>query len=114
MHELGVVFYIIESVEKVALSNKVKKINSVTLDLGEVSSVIPSYLTKCWRWAADKKELLKDSELIIERIEAITHCDNCNKDYKTIEYGKVCPYCNSNETWLIKGSEFNIKEIEVE
>ncbi|MBO7353381.1 MAG: hydrogenase maturation nickel metallochaperone HypA, partial [Lachnospiraceae bacterium] len=48
MHELGVVFYIVKDVKKVAEENKVEKVNSVTLQVGEVSTIIPSYLTDCW------------------------------------------------------------------
>ena len=52
MHELGVVFHVIDSLKKVAAENGVERINKVTLQLGEVSTVIPHYLTDCWRWAA--------------------------------------------------------------
>ena len=59
MHELGVVFHIIDTVKEIAASNEVERISKVTLELGEVSSVIPSYLTDCWRWAAAKEPLLE-------------------------------------------------------
>ena len=48
MHELGVVFHIMDEVEEVAAQNQVSTITRVTLQLGEVSTVIPSYLTDCW------------------------------------------------------------------
>lgn len=112
MHELGVVFNIIKSVEKVAAENGLTKVASVTLELGEVSTVIPSYLTDCWRWAADKKDLLNGSELEVNEIPAVTCCKNCGGTYPTVKYGKVCPYCESGDTWLIQGNEVNIKEIE--
>ncbi|SFE14549.1 hydrogenase nickel incorporation protein HypA/HybF [Peptostreptococcaceae bacterium pGA-8] len=114
MHELGVVFHIIRSLEKVAKENNVSKINSVTLQLGEVSTVIPSYLSSCWKWAAAKNELLKRAELIIEKIDAVTRCDSCGAEYSTVEHGKLCPECGSQETWLLQGMEFLIKEIEAE
>lgn len=112
MHELGVVFNIIRSVEKVAKENGLTEVAAVTLELGEVSTVIPSYLTDCWRWAADKKELLKGSDLLIEQIPAVTYCGGCCRTYPTVEHGKVCPHCGSGETWLVQGNEVNIKEIE--
>ena len=64
-----------------------------------------------------RKELLKnienDGNLIkIEKIKAVTYCEACQKEYPTIQYGKVCPYCNSERTYLIKGNELIIKEIE--
>lgn len=36
MHELGVVFYVIDDVEKVAKENNVQRVHSVTLEVGEV------------------------------------------------------------------------------
>ncbi|MGM9975609.1 MAG: hydrogenase/urease maturation nickel metallochaperone HypA, partial [Bulleidia sp.] len=48
MHELGVTFHIMDHVEKVAEENGVTRIHTVTLELGEVSTVIESYLQSCW------------------------------------------------------------------
>ena len=114
MHELGVVFHIIEQVESVAKDNDVQKIHSVTLKLGEVSTVIPDYLTNCWNWARKKHELLTEAELLIERIPAVTFCKNCRRNYDTMSHGKICPHCGSSHTYLMQGNEFLIKEIEAE
>lgn len=114
MHELGVVFYVIDAVEDVAKENNVSNIHSVTVEIGEVSTVIPEYLLDVWKWAAQKHEMLVDCELKIERIDAVTLCESCNKTYSTVKYGKTCPFCGSEETYLLRGNEFNIKEIEVQ
>lgn len=113
MHELGVVFYVIDDVEKVAKENNVQRVHSVTLEVGDVSTVIPEYLMDCWNWAVKKHEILADCELRVERIDAVTYCEDCQKNYSTVEHGKICPYCKSENTYLLKGNEFNIKEIEV-
>lgn len=47
MHELGVVFHVIKSVNKIAAENNVAKVTAVTIELGEVSTVIPEYLQDC-------------------------------------------------------------------
>ena len=112
MHELGIVFHIIRSVEQVAADNELEKVNAVVLELGEVSGVIPDYLTDCWRWAAAKSELMSGSELKIETLPAVTHCDGCGRDYPTVAHGKTCPHCRSGSTWLLTGTEVNIKESE--
>ncbi len=111
MHELGVVFHIIDDVTKVGQENCLTSVSSVTLQLGKVSTVIPDYLTDCWKWAVKKTELLKEAELIIEPIEAVTFCEDCKETYDTIEYGKTCPHCGSTNTYLVQGNEFMIKEI---
>ena len=114
MHELGIVFHIIDSVEKVAKENNIGKIQSVTVEVGEVSTVIPEYLTDCWNWAVKKKDaLLNTCQMQVETIHAITHCDTCEKEYETVAHGKICPYCGSEKTWLLTGNEINIKEITV-
>ena len=97
MHELSVVFYIIDEVKEVAATNDVSEISKVTLQLGEVSTVIPSYLKDCWKWASAKHRLLETAELEI---------------YSTLQFGKTCPNCGSGRTWLKQGQEFLIKEIE--
>ena len=102
MHELGVVFHIMDSLEKVATENQVTDITKVVLELGEVSTVLEDYLQSCWKWAIRKRELFARAELVVEK-----------HPYPTVEYGKICPYCKSPDTWLLQGNEFNIKEIEV-
>lgn len=114
MHELGVVFHVMDTVEKVAKENSVEKVRKVVLELGEVSTVIESYLTSCWKWACEKRPLFNGCELEVEKLEAITYCEECEGTYRTVEYGKICPNCQSERTYLLCGNEFNIKEIEVE
>ena len=113
MHELGVVFHVIDEIEELAEKNDVNRVNSVTLQIGTVTGIVPSYLEDCWNWAVTKHENMTDCKLIIEKIEAITHCDSCNSDYNTIIYGKTCPNCQSDNTYLLQGNEFMIKEMEV-
>lgn len=114
MHELGVTFYIMDYLEKIAKENDIEKIRKVVLELGEVSTVVESYLQNCWMWAAKRRLLFEEAELIVETLPAITYCEDCEKTYSTVEYGKICPYCDSEHMYLLQGNEFNIKEIEVE
>lgn len=114
MHELGVVFHIADSVERVARENDAKKVHSVTLEIGEVSTVIPEYLVDVWNWNCKKTPLLDGCELKWERIHAITLCEDCEKTYDTVPQGRTCPYCGSIATHLVTGNEVNIKEIAVE
>ena len=111
MHELGVTFYVIKHVKKVALENAVNRIDFVTLEIGEVSGVIHEQLIDCFNWARKKEEVTKDARLNIETLPAVTFCEDCRREYPTVRYGKICPYCKSENTYLLYGNEFNIKEI---
>lgn len=112
MHELGIVFHVIKRLEELAEEQKLSEIQSVTLEIGEVSGVVPSYLDDCWKWAVKKSEVMKEAALKVETIEAVTVCNDCEKTYKTVEFGRTCPFCKSENTVLQKGNEMNIKQIE--
>lgn len=111
MHELGIVFNIIDSVEEVAAANGLSRVSSVTLELGEVSGIVPAYLTDCWNWACKKKPLMEGCELVLETVPALTYCEGCGQTYGTVENGKTCPHCGSGNTYLVQGQETVIKEI---
>jgi len=113
MHELGVVFYVVRDVKQVAEENDVKWVASVTLEIGEVSGIIHEYLIDCWNWARKKEPIMEEAEMKIETIPAVTYCEDCHGEYETVTYGKTCPLCGSEATYLKQGNEFLIKEIEV-
>lgn len=111
MHELGTIYYVIDTVEKLMVENDLKEVASITLEVGEVSGIIPSYLQDFWLYARAKTEYFKETELKVEELKAVTYCQNCGKTYPTMEYKKICPYCQSDNTFLVTGNEYNIKEI---
>ena len=111
MHELGIVFHIIKTVERVGAENKLTLVSAVTLELGEVSGVVPQELIDCWSWAVKKTELMKGATLAIETIPALTFCESCRETYKTVQYGRICPFCGGEQTYLVQGNEINLKEI---
>ena len=112
MHELGTIIYVIDTVEKLAVEHELKEVGSITLEVGEVSGIVPAYLEDFWLYARQRSQLLKDTDLKIETLKAVTFCENCEKTYSTVDYGKTCPYCKSGSTYLLTGNEYNIKEIE--
>lgn len=112
MHELGLVNYVVKTVTRVAEENHINKIKSVTLQFGEVSGIVTSYLFSYWMWYRKKYPILQEAELKCEEIPAVSWCDDCKINYSTVAYGKKCPKCGGDNTWLVKGNEMMIKEIE--
>ena len=112
MHELGVVFRVIDIVKEVAAEHELSRVSKVTLELGEVSGVIEEYLHKCWKWSIKREPLMEEAALEVETIPAITECEDCGGMFGTVENGKTCPICGSKSTFLIQGNEFNIKDIQ--
>ncbi len=112
MHELGTIYYVMKTVENLAAENKLTKVGSITLEVGEVSGIVPEFLTDFWEYARKKNDLFRDTELKIETLHAITYCQDCRRTYDTVPQGKICPHCGSGNTYLVTGNEYNIKEIE--
>ena len=112
MHELGIVFHLIDMIEDLGRENELTSVSRVVLDLGEVSGVLPDYLEDCWNWAVKRTELLKDAKLQVEQVDAVTVCNSCGRTYGTVEHGRICPYCESPDTVLLQGNEIELREIE--
>lgn len=113
MHELSIVFEVVDSLEKLAKENNIHKIVGLTMEIGEVSTVIPDYFRDCFEWAKEKHELIKDCKLDIVVLEAISYCRDCKETFSTTKYGKECPHCHKDNTYLITGDELNIRDIKV-
>ena len=88
MHELGTVFYVIKQVEQLCVENNLSTVGSVTLEIGEVSGIIPKYVQDCWDWAIKDTTYLKNTELKIETLDAVTYCEDCGKTYPTVKHAK--------------------------
>ena len=62
MHELGIVFHVIKTVERVGAENDLTRVAGVTLELGEVCGAIPRELVSCWDWAVQRSDLLRGAQ----------------------------------------------------
>lgn len=113
MHELGIVMHVIKQVEAVALENDVDKVVKLNLEVGEVSSVVPSLFTDCFEWAKKKTRFMQETQLELIVLEGISYCQDCKETFKTTLYAKRCPRCGGCNTYLVTGNEINIRDIEV-
>ena len=82
MHEIGILVHMAKTLKSLAEENQLTEIGGITLEVGEVSGIVPEYMT------------------------------DCGKTYQTVKYGKQCPHCESYDTYLLEGNGCNIKEIE--
>ena len=110
MHELGVVIEVIKTVEDFVKKNGVTKIDTLVLQIGELSSIIPQYVEACYPAAADGT-LLQETKLKIEILPGNAICKKCNKVFNLIESNNTCPNCGSKDREILSGKEFMIKEI---
>jgi len=110
LHELGVVIEVVNTVEKFAKENGLSKIDTLVLQIGELSSMIPRYIEAYYPAAVDGTRL-QETKLIIEILPGNAICQQCNKVFNLIENNKKCPSCESDDWEILCGKEFMIKEI---
>ncbi|MGB4588626.1 MAG: hydrogenase maturation nickel metallochaperone HypA [Clostridiaceae bacterium] len=110
MHELGVIIEVVKRVEKIAIQNHLTKIDTLVIEIGELSTIIPAYIKSCYPAAVDGT-ILEETKLKIEILKGFAKCSNCLAEYRLIENEACCPECKSHEWILLSGKEFMIKEI---
>lgn len=110
MHEMGLIAEIVDKIEKVAKENNVTEIETLVLDVGEYSGVVPEYLETCYP-AVIEGTMLEHTKLKMNIIKGVALCHSCNKTFTIAGNEERCPYCNSQECEVIEGGEFVIKEI---
>ena len=110
MHELGIMIEAAKTVEAFARKNSLTAIDTVVLQVGELSAVVPQYAQSCWPAAVDRT-MLEDTKLRIEVIRADAMCRKCGTLFNPVTHMKKCPDCGGDEWELMKGKEFLIKEV---
>lgn len=101
---------VIRTVENFAKKNGVTKIQTLVLQIGELSSMIPKYIEACYP-AAVEGTILEFTELEIHIIQGNAICKKCNKVFNLIENNDTCPKCEGKDWEMLCGKEFTIKEI---
>ena len=109
MHELGIVAEVARIVKDIARRQQLKKIDTIVLQIGELSSVLPYYVEQCYP-AAVYGTMLENSRLKIEVLPGNGRC-RCGKVFNLLQNRQVCPDCGGREWELLGGREFLIKEI---
>jgi hydrogenase nickel incorporation protein HypA/HybF len=110
LHELSVVINVVETVEAIARKNGLTKIDTLVLQIGELSSVIPRYVEACYPAAVDGT-LLEETKLRIEILPGNGLCKECSNVFNLLENQSRCPKCGSEHWEILSGREFIIKEI---
>ncbi|MGL6107757.1 hydrogenase maturation nickel metallochaperone HypA [Romboutsia sp.] len=110
MHELGIVYEVINVVDNFKRDNNLTKVEKIVLEIGQLSQAIPRFIEECYP-AAVNETIYQDTKLEIVIQPANARCKECNEVYNIIQYRKVCPRCSGEKYELIAGQEFNIKEL---
>lgn len=114
MHEMSYVIRFVNLAIQTAEENRAKSVKKLTVQVGEMTDIEPSYLQKYYP-AAVKDTILEGSSLETEQIKAKIHCNECGREYHpTRDLQYLCPVCGSGNGRILAGRSVVLKNVEIE
>ncbi|GKU25908.1 hydrogenase maturation nickel metallochaperone HypA [Clostridium folliculivorans] len=113
MHEISIIQEVMNITQKTAAENNMKRVDKITLKIGELSGVMIDPLVFAFS-IIRQGTLAETSKLEVIKVDARAKCDTCNTIFKIDYSNKLCPACNKFSNNIISGYELNIETIEGE
>ena len=113
MHELTLLYGVVQKVEEVVKENDLDHIDAIVIEVGEATAVVPEFLRDGYSVISDDYDFLRGSELIIERVTAIGRCRGCGTEFPIVVNRGLCPECGSFDKDIIEGTDFFIREVRI-
>jgi hydrogenase nickel incorporation protein HypA/HybF len=108
MHEMTITLSAVEICQALA---KGRLVTAVTLEIGELSDVMPEAVAFCFD-ACTKGTHLEGAKLHIVRISGRGRCA-CGREFSVVAPCDPCPSCGGYGFELLSGQELRVKELEV-
>ena len=112
MHELGIVMEIVRVVDELAKEQGITSVETIVLQIGELSPVVPMYIEECFPAAVDGT-FMEKTKLEIEIMPGNGICKDCSTVFNVLKAKGTCTKCGSKSFDILSGRDFNIKEIRV-
>ncbi len=110
MHELGLVYQVVKTVDGVVKGNNLVEVDKIILQVGEMSDVVPKFLEEAWQAAAPTTDY-PSAKMIVEVMPATAKCRDCGYEGHVKTFAPDCPHCSSSNLKITSGRQFDIKEI---
>lgn len=114
MHELGLVFGILDIVLDTARGAGASRVVSVSLRIGDMAEVNDESLAFAWEVLRDDDPLTAEASLEVEYVHPRSVCSACGASFGHDRFHLRCPVCGSCETRLVAGREMDIASMEIE
>lgn len=111
MHEVSIINSCLDIVFQQAKESKLKKVNKISLKVGELSGVMADSLVFAFN-AAIKGTIAEKAELMIDIVEAKGICSNCKVEFKIERFNRMCPECGEFCKEVLSGHELYINTID--
>ena len=111
MHELALCDAMLKMVRQVVEEEKLEGVNSLTVEVGSLSGVVPKFIEDCWVAVIDGTEF-ENVEIKVETLNGIAKCLDCGTEFEADLNDLKCPDCGGVKLTPLTGREMTIKEIE--
>jgi hydrogenase nickel incorporation protein HypA/HybF len=113
MHETGIAEKIVEiALASVPDDVENPKIERMHLRIGKFASVVEDSLRFCFGIIV-KDTPLEDTELVIENVPVLVHCNKCSHEWEVSDPIFQCPECQGADLEMLTGREIDIESIEL-
>jgi len=114
MHELQIATNIISIVEEeICKAGKTEDVKYVYFIAGRMRAIIPETLQFSFDVQKKKHKQLENSKLLIEEIDIVIRCKDCENQQTINEPAFYCDNCNSTNIEIVTGNELYVDSIEL-
>ncbi len=113
MHEMSLAEGVLQLVEETAKREGARRVKTVVLEIGRLSSVEPESLRFCFE-AVTRDSVAAGAELSIIEVAGSGWCMSCAETVALAEVFGECPQCGGFQVQATGGTEMRVKEIEIE
>lgn len=113
MHELSVTKNLLEIALQHGKKAGAKKITSLHLVIGPLSSIVDESVQFYWDIIA-KETMAEGAKLHFNRTECKFICLECDQEFLHNNENFCCPACGSIKVRLLSGDEFYLESIDIE
>ncbi|MBD3184365.1 hydrogenase maturation nickel metallochaperone HypA [Candidatus Poribacteria bacterium] len=113
MHEVSLADNIIKIIKAEMEKHGIEKVQSITLQAGEMHHVEPEALRFGFKILSQDTPL-EGAELIINKVPTKAKCKACGHIFQVNDWMDNCPECEGVEIEIVSGRELEILEFEGE
>lgn len=110
MHEMGLMDAMLRMVRRICEEEKLEYVEKITLEVGELSGIELPYLRTGYE-AVVHGTPFEDTELVVETVPGVLHCNDCDIDFEMKNQELLCPECFGRNLTPVGGRDMTIKEI---
>ena len=114
MHELSIMQALVDRLESLARDHGATRIVRFTVEIGDLSNVVPELLQSAWDAIRDISPALRATTMEIRRVPLEVECLACHHVFQPRQLRFRCPACHSVKTRTRRGEDLVLRDVELE